>query len=624
MCGIVGVAASRSIRSEYGDGVFEKMRDTLYHRGPDFGGEWWSSDGQVGFGHRRLAIIDLSPSGRQPMLDSTKDLCIVFNGEIYNHVELRAELADKGHYFQTSSDTEVILIAYREWGYDCVSRLNGTFAFSIYDSRCKTIFLSRDRSGEKPLFYSTEKDKLVFASELKAILSLPSASKKIDKEALDCYLAMGFIPGDRCIVTGVNKLPPSHSLTFQIDTKQVHIWRYWQPPKLESELIYGCAEDQLLIELEELIEDSVRKQLVADVPVGILLSGGVDSSIVTAMAVRSVPKVKTFTIRFPGYGEYDESDHARLIANHFGTEHIELDAAETTADLLPLLASQFDEPIVDSSMIPTYLVSKLIREHCTVALGGDGGDELFGGYSHYSRLLWTQRKTRYLPRNLGNLASRFADSFLPLGFRGRVWLQSLECDLATDLPLLAAYFDPRSRKELMKNHGEWPIVAELIRKNRIPKTSDLLQRATRMDFENYLPEDILVKVDRASMLNSLEIRAPFLDYRIIDFAFGRVPSNLKTNTTNKKILLKRLTEKLLPKEFDRQRKQGFAIPLSDWLRSGSFRTLFREVLLDDGCIFNKNSVNELLNGQDIGRFNGERLFSLVIFELWRRQYQVTL
>jgi asparagine synthase (glutamine-hydrolysing) len=361
------------------------------------------------------------------------------------------------------------------------------------------------------------------------------------------------------------------------------------------------------------------------VPVGILLSGGVDSSLVTAMAARAAPKVKTFTIRFPGHGKYDETEHARLIARHFGTEHVELEAAESTLDLLPLLARQFDEPMVDSSIIPTYLVSRLIRDHCTVALGGDGGDELFAGYPHYNRLLWMQQRLGWIPRSLRIPVAKVAEALLPVGFRGRNWLQGLEVDLQSGLPLIASYFDRTTRPRLMSGQKNWKLAAEDIREERIPQEVDLLQRATRMDFENYLAEDILVKVDRASMLNSLEVRAPLLDYRVIEFAFGRVPPRLKATATLRKVLLKRLTSRLLPPEFDYHRKQGFSIPLASWLRSGPWQSFFREVLLEPGNIlFSHKMVSNLLDGQAKGRANTERLFALVMFELWRREYQVSI
>lgn len=620
MCGIVGIVSNtpQAQRAWLAIG-----RDAMTHRGPDDAGEWWSADGRVGLAQRRLAIIDLSPAGHQPMHDASGTLSIVFNGEIYNFADLRDELIAKGHGFRSHSDTEVILAAYREWGTECLARFNGMFAFALFDARQQTLFLARDRAGEKPLFYHQANGVLRFASELKALLADTALPRRIAPEALDCYLAMGYVPGERCMLQGFNKLPPAHALLFDLQTGQAKIWRYWQLPELEATSSRPVDEAALLDELEALLEDAVRRQMVADVPVGVLLSGGVDSSLITAMAVRSSSQVQTFTIGFPGHGKLDETEHARLIARHFGTRHTELMAEDATADLLPRLARQFDEPMVDSSMIPTFLVSQLVRQHCTVALGGDGGDELFGGYGHYSRLQWMQRKLGPLPRPLRNGIALAAEKLLPVGVKGRNWLQGLGVDLDKGLPLIASCFDATTRGRLLAAQSGWHAQAEDVLRSRVPVHPDLLQRATRMDFANYLAEDILVKVDRASMLNSLELRAPLLDYRLIEFAFGKVPSHLKATAQDKKILLKRLTARVLPPEFDRQRKQGFSIPLSEWLKDGAFRALFQEVLRDPKCSFDARTVDSLLRGQDRGRSNGERLFALVLFELWRREYGVT-
>jgi len=519
----------------------------------------------------------------------------------------------------------VLLAAYDAWGTDCLSHLNGMFAFAIYDARKQTVFLARDRAGEKPLFYHLSRGTLHFGSELKALLADPTLPRRINPEALDCYLAMGYVPGEHCMLQGFNKLPPAHALLFDLQAGSAKAWPYWQLPELSAQAVAGPVDEvALLDELESLLEDAVRRQLVADVPVGVLLSGGVDSSLITAMAVRASSKVQTFTIGFPGHAALDETKHARLIARHFGTRHTELMAEPATADLLPRLAHQFDEPMVDSSMIPTFLVSQLVRQQCTVALVGDGGDDLLGGYSHHSRLLWMQQRLGMVPRPLRRAIAQGAEKFLPMGAKGRSWLQGLGVDLDHGLPLIGSFFDAASRRKLMAQHGEWATHAETVLKNRVPLNPDLLQRATRMDFSNYLAEDILVKVDRASMLNSLELRAPLLDYRLIEFAYGRVPSHLKATVYEKKILLKRLTSRMLPPEFDRQRKQGFSIPLKAWLKRGPFRDLFYDVLMDSGSVFDSRICGSLLAGQGRGFSNAERLFSLVLFELWRRDYRVSL
>lgn len=622
MCGIVGILSKEAITDRV---ALTAGRDALSHRGPDDAGQWWSSDGRVGLAHRRLAIIDLSSSGHQPMHTEDGALTVVFNGEIYNFQDLRRVLAGKGHVFRTYSDTEVILAAYREWGADCLTRFNGAFAFALYDAHKRQLFMARDRAGEKPLFYSLANGTLRFSSELKGLMADPLFPRAVNAEALDCYLAMGYVPGGSCILRGVNKLPPAHALTFQLHTAELKAWRYWAVPGYNPVEHGERGESALLDELESLLEDSVRRQMVADVPVGILLSGGVDSSLITAMAARAAPRVKTFTIRFPGHGNYDETEHARLIARHYGAEHVELDAAEASVDLLGRLARQFDEPIIDSSMIPTFMVSQLIRQHCTVALGGDGGDELFGGYGHYNRLLWMEQRLSCIPRDFRAPIAQAAERWLPVGLKGRNWVQGLGADFDRGLPLIASYFDRTSRSRLLSPSHRGRLVAEEIRQRRIPVSNDLLQRATRMDFENYLAEDILVKVDRASMANSLEIRAPLLDYRIIEFAYGKVASHLKATVSFRKVLLKKLCGRVLPREFDRERKQGFSIPLSQWLKGGLWSEYFHDVLLGSAdSPFDRKFVASLIDGQAKGRANSERLFALVLFELWRREYRVSV
>ncbi|MBI5502669.1 MAG: asparagine synthase (glutamine-hydrolyzing) [Deltaproteobacteria bacterium] len=619
MCGIIGIASSTAAtRRDW----LVAGRDAMRHRGPDDQGEWWSDDGRVGLGHRRLSIIDLSPAGHQPMEDAQGALCIVFNGEIYNFTELRRELGPAGYPFRSQSDTEVILAAYREWDTDCLSHLSGMFAFALYDRAKRRILLARDRAGEKPLFYSLRRGTLTFASELKGLMADPELPRTVDPEALDCYLTLGFVPGDRCMLRDVRKLPPAHALAFELDGGASRVWPYWHlpaPPPPPT----TTSDAALLDELEALLQDAVRRQLVADVPVGILLSGGVDSSLITAMAVRTSSKVKTFTIRFPGHGSYDETDHARLVARHFGTEHVELEAGESSADLLPLLARQFDEPMADSSMIPTYLVSRLVREHCTVAIGGDGGDELFAGYPRYDRLLWSEKWLGWIPGSLRRLAAGAAETLLPVGLKGRNRLQDLGVEPGRGLPVVPLVFDRNTRRRLLAGRDPWKLQAEHIWDDRIPPAADPLQRATRMDFANYLAEDILVKVDRASMLCSLEVRAPLLDRTVIEFAFGKVPSEWKASTTGRKLMLKRLARRVLPPEFDRHRKQGFSIPLAAWLSSGPWRNTFLEVLSQaSDSPFDRKVGAELLDGAVRGRATSERLFALVLFEFWRREYRV--
>ncbi|HEU0016036.1 MAG TPA: asparagine synthase (glutamine-hydrolyzing), partial [Longimicrobium sp.] len=414
MCGIVGIASARPAGDR---ALLERMRDTITHRGPDAAGEWWDAPGGVCLAHRRLSILDLSPAGRQPM-DGPGGTTIAYNGEIYNFAELRDELRARGREFRTRTDTEVLLAAYAEWGDACVERLRGMFAFALYDAPRRRLLLARDRAGEKPLFLHHAGGVLRFASELKALLADPALPRELDPEGLEFYLAYGYVPGGRSILRGVRKLPAGHLAVYDVEADRLEVRAYWRLPPPPPPGAPADAE-ALADELEALLLDSVRAQLVADVPVAVLLSGGLDSSLVTAMAARaSAEPVRTFTVSFPGHGAFDESAHARTVAGHFGTRHTELPLEPASVELLPMLARQYDEPIADSSMLPTYLVSRLVRGHATVALGGDGGDELFGGYTHYRWILKQERLRRVMPRPVRQAVGAAAAA-LPVGVRGR-------------------------------------------------------------------------------------------------------------------------------------------------------------------------------------------------------------
>ena len=555
------------------------------------------------------------------MSDATGHLQITFNGEIYNYREVRKKLEDRGRHFRSASDTEVLLQAYSEWGTDCLRRINGMFAFAIYDSRRRTLFLARDRAGEKPLFYHRANGRLTFASELKALMLQASFPRVMNAEALDHYLAYGYVPGELCLLEGVQKLPPAHALIYSIDVDDLRVWRYWSLP--EPTQAGDPDPEELVEQLDDLLADAVRLQLVADVPVGVLLSGGVDSSLITAMAARvSSGPVRTFTISFPGQGTYDEGPFARMVASHFGTRHTELVAEPATVELLPQLARQYDEPVGDSSMVPTYLVSKLIRESCTVALGGDAGDELFGGYRHYSSIQRQMEWRSMMPPSVKRALSATA-GFLPRGFRGRNSLRSLATLDADAWVGATIHFDSEWRRRLAPTTRllqGFPPEAYRLAAAATGRTA--LQKMTAADFNTYLPEDILVKVDRASMLASLEVRAPFLDYRIIEFAFGTVPDHLRATRSNRKVLLKLLAQRVLPKTFDLQRKQGFSLPLHNWF-GGKWGEYIRGVLHSaPGDLFDQREVTALLSGRRHGIANTQRLFNLAILELWRREYDV--
>lgn len=624
MCGIVGVAGAAHAG---GSASLLRMRDTMVHRGPDDGGEWWADDSCTGLGHRRLSIIDLSPGGHQPMRDESGKLTIVFNGEIYNFRELRDTLRARGSSFRTDSDTEVLLAAYREWGTDCLAHVNGMFAFALHDAARRRVFLARDRAGEKPLFYRHAGGRLAFASELKALLDAPDFERVLELEALDHYLAFGYVPGDMCILRGVRKLPPAHAATYDMDADRLETWRYWSLPPEPSQRDVDAGA--LVDRLDSLLEDAVRRQLVADVPVGILLSGGLDSSLVTAMAARvSSSPVRTFTVSFPGHGSFDEGPYARTVAEHFGTDHTELQAEPASVELLPELARQYDEPMADSSMVPTYLVSKLIRQHATVALGGDGGDELFGGYTPYGWLLRQDRARRFIPRPVRAAVAGAAARAMPPGMRGRKYVIGYGADLAESAAHSRIMMDALLRERLLA-----PVRGRVSRRHPapesfhralLPRSTSPVRTMTALDFLTYLPDDILVKVDRASMLTSLEVRAPWLDYRLVEFAFGEVPDSLRATTAERKILPRRLAERLLPPALDLQRKQGFSIPLHAWFK-GSWGRYFEEVLGDASSdLFDRGVIGRLLEGQRRGRANTNQLFALTLFELWRREYRVSL
>ena len=571
MCGIAGQISLTSRPASWLDAGLS----ALQHRGPDASGIWCSSDGRVSFGHRRLAVVDLSPKGIQPM--RRKDFCITFNGEIYNAIQLRRQLSSLGVHFCSRSDTEVILAAYEVWGVAGLERLEGMFAFATHDANNGVVHFMRDRTGEKPFFYCYVDGTFRFASELKGLLVDSTLPRRIDSEALESYLAMGFVPGARCLLEGFSKLPPAHHLRFDLFSGNFEVRRYWEPPL--PDVSGSLSIDSLAAELDSLLAASVERQLVADVPVGVMLSGGVDSSLITAFACRARKDVRTFSVSFPGSARYDESKHARFIADYFRTEHTEIQADSASVELLPLFARQYDEPIIDSSMVPMFLVSQCIRQYCTVAIGGDGADELFGGYKHYSRLLKLQQFS-FLPLLFRRGIRAAVTRWSPVGIKGRNWIQALGSDLSHEVPLIASYFDQRHRQLLLNDQisGFHSGDLDLIRTKYLDQ--DLVHRATRLDFDNYLPEDILVKVDRASMLNSLEVRSPMLDREVVEFAFRRVSSVHKTTTSGRKLLLKELARRLLPSGFDFQRKQGFSIPLSSWLEKGPWREYFLSILLD--------------------------------------------
>lgn len=620
MCGIVGIVESKK---QVDENLLRKMRDALSHRGPNDSGIWIGFNKRVGLAHRRLSIIDLSSAGHQPMSDKKGKIWIIHNGEVYNFQEIRRELEKKGYRFKSNTDTEVVLYAYQEWGFDCLQKFNGMFAFGIYDGRKKQLFLARDRAGKKPLYYAQCNGKFVFASELKAILQDPEVPKKIDYRALNFFLTFGYIPFGFSIFECARKLLPAHAMTYNVETGDYKIWRYWDIP-LSDGRKYG--ENELLQELEYLIEDAVRLRLTSDVPLGVFLSGGIDSSLVVAMMSKvSGRPVKTFSIGF-AEEKYNELPYAKIVADYFRTEHTELLVKPDAFGILPELVKHFDEPFADSSMIPTYYVSKMTRGYVTVALSGDGGDELFGGYYSYLGTLVDYYIGKALPLRVRKGISRSA-KLLPEKLIGKRQLLRLQYDpyRAFVDRMSHSYFNDRYRRKVLN-----PEIMRILREKYyepeevlyhmlIDSRMDFLNTLESTDFVSYLPDDILTKVDRTSMKASLEVRCPLLDYRIVEFAFKKVGGGYKINGVKRKYLLKKLARRLLPKELNLNRKMGFAVPIPEWFK-GELSPHIRGILFEEkSSLFNLDYIQKLLDEHSAGINHSGRLFVLLAFCLWEKE-----
>ena len=617
MCGIYGLIGG----SREHIGHASSMRDRLSYRGPDDAGLWSSPDGNVILGHRRLAVIDLSPSGHQPMVSSDGRTAITFNGEIYNFKELRKELSDKGIRFNSSGDTEVILAAYRQWGEACLSRLNGMFAFAIFDDGSgnapPSLFLARDRAGEKPLYYSLANHQFEFASELKSITS----SRAINPEAINHYLALGYVPSPMSLLEGIYKLPPGHYARLNIENLSLRIDSYWQLPQQAPG---KTSLEELSDEAARLLTDSVRTRMISDVPLGILLSGGLDSSLIVAAAARCSPgPVSTFTVKLPG-SALDESEHAKKIASHFGTCHHELEMDGSSLSILDKLTAFVDEPLGDSSLLPTFMVSQLTRKHVTVALGGDGGDELFGGYNDYQSAMKDQALMRWVPPAVFRMAAAAA-SQLPAGIRGRNKVLSLKGGPFQQIVWGTPYFDIRLRMQLLSpdyrsDLGELES-PEIDLLNHFNDGTGPVDRMTRTHFLGILPGDYLTKVDRASMAHSLEMRCPFLDHRLIEFCFSQIPDEFKASAMSTRIAEKIMARHMLPAEINIDRKQGFSIPLDEWLRAESLEGINgRMAGLPE--FIRPGAVRKLISGLHKGRANGARIFALIMLATACRNLKV--
>ena len=596
-----------------------RMCDAIRHRGPDDEGRRIMPGAALGM--RRLSIIDLA-TGQQPIHNEDESVWVVFNGEIYNYAELRAELIARGHRFYTNSDTETIVHAYEEWGSEGFARLRGMFGIALWDSRSDSLFLARDRVGIKPLHYAIVGDRLYFASEIKSILAAGALSPNIDFMALDHYLSFLYTPRDASIFEGVQKLPPGHILRWHAGTS--HISRYWEMPAEERQ----PASDQEAVEtLRQVLRDAVRSHLMSEVPLGAFLSGGVDSSVVVGlMAEASSQPVRTFSIGFDD-PRFDELEHARLVARHFATDHHEFVVKPDALAIIDDLIAHFDEPFGDSSAIPTWYVSEIARRHVTVVLSGDGGDELFGGYERYSQHPRIAAFDRWAPPATRKVAS-LVWPLLPHGATGKNFLRRAARDSRGRYLDQIGYFQPDEKRSLLSGDvrravGKADAEARLGR--HFARLSGLSWDAQMMhfDFETYLPEDILTKVDRMSMAHSIESRVPLLDNLVVDYA-ASLPAAFKIRNGRKKHVLKEAAATLVPANILNRRKQGFAVPVGGWFR-GDLREFFSDVLRSQRArergYFNDRFVDRIIREHVTGRRDHTlRLWALVVFELWHRHY----
>lgn len=620
MCGIAGVL-SADVRGEADMRSVRLMAAAMIHRGPDGGGVY--ADGPLAFAHRRLSIIDLSSSGLQPMTNEDGSVAILVNGEIYNHKALRDDLERKGHVFRSHSDSEVVAHLYEEVGDRVPEYLHGMFAIAVYDRKLRRLLLVRDRFGEKPLYFTQRPDGFAFASELAALLADPRTEAEISPSALDSYLTLQYVPAPESIFRAIKKLPAGHLLTVGCG-EAPQIRRYYSLSYAPSDL--PVDETELIRQTRSLVEDSVRARMMSDVPLGAFLSGGLDSSIVVAcMAAVSANPVRTFSVGFVG-GQVDELPFARMVAKKFGTEHHELMVEPVLADVLPNIVRHHGEPFGDTSTLPTQYLCAATRKHVTVALSGDAGDEAFGGYNRYR---WGQLSTRLagLPYPfavavkaiLRNLPSARASAVRAFG-------RELSEDSAARYLLLVAHFSYRQRKALYGPMLQDELVQDAAAKRfrevlGASAATDEVNRFSELDTNSYLPDDIFVKVDTASMMHSLEARAPFADHALMEFS-ARLPGSLKVRGGKGKYLLKRAFADVLPAEILERKKKGFASPTRGWF-AGPLLGFARELLLSPQAagrgLFQPHAVEHLLMRNIAGEDHGERIWNLVVLEQWYRE-----
>ena len=620
MCGITG-RFNFAPRHRVDPQRLTAMTDALTHRGPDASG--YFHDESIGLGHRRLSIIDLT-SGDQPVGNEDGTVQTIFNGEIYNFVEVRQQLEARGHRFRTNSDTEVIVHGYEEWGERCVERFRGMFAFAIWDARARRLLLARDRLGVKPLYYASIPGGIVFGSEIKALLEDPDVPRAWRPDALDAYLTLLYVPAPDTIYEGICKLPPGHVLVAERGA--IRTFRYWDLEFTGD----GDAgrEEEYLTELDVLLREAVGLRLIADVPLGAFLSGGIDSTTVVAyMAAADRRPPVTISVGF-GHHTYDEVEHAAAVARHLGCEFHALSAEPHVEELLPRLAWHFDEPFADSSAVPTYYVSKAARQLVTVALSGDGGDELWAGYARHHVESWEHRV-----RNALGPASRVAawvGRALPLSIKGARALRHLasDADQACALKHVYGMFEADAKTRLYSGDllreidGHDPLARFRDVYQRCGST-DPLDRSMYVDTHTYMVDDVLTKVDRMSMAVSLEAREPLLDHRLLEFA-ARIPASLKLKDGRGKYLLRKLLERRVPRSIVERPKRGFEAPIGEWLR-GPLAGMAGELLLDGRLqsrgIFNSREVARLWSDHRSGRADHRhRVWQLIMLELWFREF----
>jgi asparagine synthase (glutamine-hydrolysing) len=625
MCGIAGFwkipGEPEQTLTEWGDA----MNSSLRHRGPDDSGVWVDPAAGIVFAHRRLAILDLSPAGHQPMTSGCQRYVIAFNGEIYNFRELRHDLEKEGQRFHSTSDTEVLVDACATWGVEhTLSRLNGMFSFALWDKRDRTLTLVRDRMGKKPLYYGWSRHRFLFGSELKALCSLPGFARELDRSSLALFLRLGYIPAPHSIYQNTYKLPAGHFLKVSAPQDRLSSRPYWSP----KSALERCGQEpfrgelqEAADELEQILRDAVRLRMLADVPVGAFLSGGIDSSLIVAvMQAQATSGVKTFTVGF-SEASHNEAHHAAQIAQHLGTDHTQLCMSPREAqDTIPSMASVYDEPFADPSQIPTFLVSKLARQKVTVSLSGDGGDELFGGYKEY---LLGSRRWKAL-RRLSPLRAPIRQCVKGVNALANGRFRSVEQLLEVTTPEALHHYHVSQWKapaELIPDANEHPTA--FTDTTLWARAMNETERMMYVDLVSYLPEDILTKLDRASMAISLEGRVPFLDYRLVEFAW-RLPLNFKIHQGQGKRILQSLLARYVPQRLFDRPKMGFSVPLHQWLRGplrGWVEELLEPVRLQQQGMFSPAPIRQTWMEHLRGERNwAMKLWGILMFQAWQQQW----